>query len=122
MTKQSPLTSPTPENKIIPQPKWRWKMRCKHCLKDVTRYDPLGYCAQCGVWYKAEGEEIKGVYMLCSTKEDNPEKCNLVVQNLFIKADELPESGEKPIATARMPNIRKADKICVSCANKHFVL
>jgi len=62
-------------------------MICKHCLKEVTQYAPLGYCAQCGVWYKAEGEEIKGVYMLCSTKKDNPEKCNLVVQglNLFHK-------------------------------------
>ncbi len=95
-------------------------MRCKHCLKDVTQYDPLGYCAQCGVWYKAEGEEIKGVYMLCSTRKDNPEKCNLVIQNLFIRAEELPESGEKPIATTRMPNVRKADKICVSCVDKHF--
>ncbi len=97
-------------------------MICKHCLKDVTKYDLLGYCAQCGVWYKAEGEEIKGVYMLCSTKIDNPEKCNLVVQGLFTGAEELPESGEKPIATSRMPNVRKADKICVSCADKHFVL
>jgi len=88
----------------------------------VTQYNPLGYCAQCGVWYKAEGEEIKGVYMLCSTKEDYPEKCNLVVQNLFTGAEELPESGKKPIATAKMPNVRKADKICVSCAHKHFVL
>jgi hypothetical protein len=60
--------------------------------------------------------------MLCSTKEDNPEKCNLVVQGVFIGAEELPESGEKPIATSRMPNVRKADKICVSCADKHFVL
>ncbi len=97
-------------------------MICKHCLKDVTQYTPLGYCAQCGVWYKAEGEEIKGVYMFCSTRDDNPEKCNLVVQSQFIGAEELPKSGEKPIATARMPNIRKADKICVSCADKHFVL
>jgi hypothetical protein len=120
--KQSPLTSRTPESKILLKPKERSKMICKHCLKDVRQYALLGYCAQCGVWYKAEGEEIKGVYMLCSTKEDNPEKCNLVVQNLFIGAEELPESGEKPIATSRMPNVRKADKICVSCANKHFVL
>ena len=58
-------------------------MICKHCLKEVTQYDPLGYCAQCGVWYKAEGEEIKGVYMLCSTREDNPEKCNLVEQSMY---------------------------------------
>ncbi len=97
-------------------------MICKHCLKDVTQYAPLGYCAQCGVWYKAEGDEIKGVYMLCSTRKDNPEKCNLVVQNLFIRAEELPESGETNIATARMPNVRKADQICVSCADKHFAL
>ncbi len=95
-------------------------MLCKHCQKDMTQYNPLSYCAQCGVWYKAEGEEIKGVYMLCSTRKDNPEKCNLVVQSLFIGAEELPESGEKPIATSRMPNVRKADKICVSCADKHF--
>ncbi len=97
-------------------------MICKHCLKAVTQYNPLGYCAQCGVWYKAESEEIKGVYMLCSTRKDNPEKCNLVVQSVFIGAEELPESGEAPIATTRMPNVRKADKICVSCADKHFVL
>ena len=97
-------------------------MICKHCLKGVTQYGSLGSCAQCGVWYKDEGEQIKGVYMLCSTKEDNPEKCNLVVQSLFTGAEELPESGEKPIATSRMPNVRKADKICVSCADKHFVL
>ncbi len=97
-------------------------MICKQCLKDMTQYNPLGYCAQCGVWYNAAGEEIKGVYMLCSTKEDNPEKCNPVVQGVFIGAEELPESGEKPIATSRMPNVRKADKICVSCADKHFVL
>ncbi len=97
-------------------------MICKHCRQDMTQYGLLGYCAQCGVWYKAEGEEIKGVYMRCSTKIDNPEKCNLVIQGLFIGAEELPESGEKPIATTRMPNVRKADKICVSCADKHFVL
>ena len=97
-------------------------MICKHCFKDVMQYNPLGYCAQCGVWYKAEGEEIKGVYMLCSTREDNPEKCNLVVQRLFVGAEELPKSGEAPIGTTRMPNVRKADKICVSCADKHFVL
>jgi len=97
-------------------------MICKHCRRDVKQYDHLGHCAQCGVWYKAEGEEIKGVYMLCSTKEDNPEKCNLVVQGLFIGEEELPESGETRIATAKMPNVRKADKICVSCAHKHFVL
>ena len=97
-------------------------MICKHCLKDVKQYAPLGYCDQCGIWYKAEGEEIKGVYMLCSTRDDNPGKCNLVVQNLFTRSEELPESGETHIATAKRPNVRKADKICVSCAYKHFVL
>ncbi len=97
-------------------------MICRHCSKDVTQYHPLGYCAQCGVWYKAEGEERKGVYMLCSTRRDNPEKCTLVVQGLFIRSEELPESGETNIATARMPNVCKADKICVSCPDKHFAL
>jgi hypothetical protein len=96
-------------------------MKCKHCLRDVTQYGSLSYCAQCGVWYKAQGEEIKGVYMLCSTKKDNPEKCDLVVQGVFTGANELPEIGETHIATDRMPNVRKADKICASCANKHFI-
>jgi len=96
-------------------------MRCKHCLRDVTQYGLLGYCAQCGVWYKAQGEEIKGVYMLCSTKKDNPEKCDLVVHGVFTGANELPESGETHIATNKMPNVRKADKVCASCANKHFI-
>ncbi|NIM59324.1 MAG: hypothetical protein GTO16_10330 [Candidatus Aminicenantes bacterium] len=97
-------------------------MICKYCLQDVKQYDVLGYCDRCGLWYKAEGEEIKGVYMLCSTRKDNPEKCNLVIQRLFVGAEELPESGEPHIATAKRPNVRKADKICVSCADKRFVL
>jgi hypothetical protein len=97
-------------------------MICKHCLQEVKQYDRLGYCDRCGVWYKAEGEEIKGVYMLCSTKEDNPEKCDLVIQGVFIGEEELPESGEPRIPTAKMPNVRKADKVCASCAYKRFVL
>jgi hypothetical protein len=97
-------------------------MKCKHCLKDVTQHDPLGYCTQCNVWYKAEGEEIEGVYMLCSTKDNNPEQCDPFVQSLLMGMEELPESGEMPIAPTSMTNFRKADKICVSCANKHFVL
>jgi hypothetical protein len=60
--------------------------------------------------------------MLCSTRDDSPEKCTLVVQNLFTGAEELPEGEERHIATQKRPNVRKADKICVSCANKHFVL
>jgi len=35
--------------------------------------------------------------------------------------EELPESGEIPIAPTSMTNVRKADKICASCGNKHFV-
>ena len=97
-------------------------MICKHCLKDVTQDGPLGYCAQCSVWYKAEGEEIEGVYMFCSTKDDNPEKCDPFVQSLLMRGEELPVSGEIPIAPTSMTNARKADKICVSCENKHFVL
>ena len=96
-------------------------MICKHCLKDVTLYDPLGYCAQCNVWYKAEGEEIEGVYMLCSTKKDNPEKCNPFVQSLLIRHEEVPDGEGIPIAPTSMTNSRKADKVCVSCPNKHFV-
>lgn len=97
-------------------------MICKNCLRDVTQYGPLGYCAQCSVWYKAEGEEIEGVYMLCSTKDDNPEKCDPFVQGLLMRVEELPKSGEIPIALTSMTNVRKADKICVSCENKHIVL
>ncbi len=97
-------------------------MICKHCLKDVTQYDPFGYCTQCSVWYKADGEEISGVYMHCSTKDDNPEKCDPFVQSLIMKVEELPDSGAIPIAPTSMTNFRKADKICASCANKHFVL
>ena len=97
-------------------------MICKHCLKDVTQNDPLGYCAQCSAWYKAEGEEIIGVYMLCSTKDDNPEKCDPFVQSLLTRMEELQEGEGPPIAPTGLNNSRKADKICVSCANKHFVL
>ena len=97
-------------------------MICKHCLKDVTLYDPLGYCAQCSVWYNAEGEEKEEVYRFCSTKKDNPEKCKQEVKSLFIKAKESPESGEVFITQTSMTNVRKADKACVSCANKNFVL
>jgi hypothetical protein len=97
-------------------------MTCKHCHRDVKQYDCLGYCDQCGVWYKADGEEIKGVYLLCTTRKENPEKCDLIIQGVFIGAEELPESEETNIPTAKMPNVRKADKICASCAYKHFVL
>lgn len=96
-------------------------MICKHCLKDVTQYGTLGYCAQCGEWYKAEGVEIEGVYTLCSTKDDAPEKCDPFVQSLLMKGEELPKSVGLPIAPTSMSNIHKADKICVSCANKHFI-
>ena len=97
-------------------------MICKHCLKDVTLYDPFGYCAQCSAWYKAEGEEIIGVYMLCSTKDDSPEKCKPFVQSLLRPMEELQEGEGPPIAQTGMNNSRKADKICASCPNKHFVL
>ncbi len=94
-------------------------MVCKHCLKDVTQYGTLGHCAQCSVWYKAEGEEIEAVYMHCSNKND-PEKCDPFVQDLLMISKEIPEGGEIPIAQTTLTNIRKADKICASCANKHF--
>jgi hypothetical protein len=97
-------------------------MICKHCLKDVTLDDPFGYCAQCSAWYEAEGEEIIGVYMHCSTKDDDPEKCDPFVQSLLMRHEELPESGEIPIAPTGLNNSRKADKICASCANKNFDL
>jgi len=97
-------------------------MICKHCLEDVAQHDPLGYCAQCNAWYKAEGEEIIGVYMLCSTKDDDPEKCDPFVQSLLMRMEELQDSEPIPIAPTGLTNSRKADKICVSCANKHFVL
>ena len=97
-------------------------MICKHCLKDVTQYDPFGYCAQCSVWYEAEGEKIIGVYMHCSTKDDNPEKCDPFVQGLIPRIKELSDSEGIPIAPTSMTNFRKADKTCASCANKHFVL
>ncbi len=97
-------------------------MICKHCLKDATWYGPLGYCAQCSVWYKAEGEEVSGVYRLCSTKDDDPEKCDPFVQSLIPGMEELQEGEGPPIAPTSMTNDRKADKICVTCANKHFVL
>ena len=97
-------------------------MICKHCLKDATWYGPFGYCAQCSAWYKAEGEEIIGVYMLCSTKDDSPEKCKPFVQRLILGMEALEDGEAIPIAQTSMTNDRKADKICVSCANKHFVL
>ncbi len=97
-------------------------MICKHCLKEATENDPFGYCAQCSVWYIAEGEEISGVYLLCSTKDDDPEKCDPFVQSLIPRMEKLPDSGEIPIAQTGLNNSRKADKICASCANKHFVL
>lgn len=96
-------------------------MICKHCHQDVTQYGTLGYCAQCSEWYKAEGVEIEGVYMLCSTKDNDPEKCDPFVQSLLMKVEELPESVGPPIAPTSMTNLRKADKICVSCVTKHFV-
>ena len=96
-------------------------MICKHCLKDVTQYDHLGYCAQCGVWYEAEGEEIIGAYMRCSTKDDNPEKCDPFVQSLIPGMGEVQDGEPISIAQTGMDNSRKADKICVTCANKHFV-
>ena len=95
-------------------------MICKHCFKDVTPYGPLGCCGQCSVWYKSEGEEIKGVYLLCSTKDDSPEKCDPFVQSLIPRAKKLSDSEGIPIAPTTMTNILKADKVCVSCANKHF--
>jgi hypothetical protein len=96
-------------------------MICKHCLKDATWYGSLGYCAQCDVWYKAEGEEIMGVYLLCSTKDDSPEKCDPFVQSLIPGMEALEDGEGIPIAPTTMTNVRKADKICASCANKHFV-
>lgn len=95
-------------------------MVCIHCLKDIVDYGPLGYCAQCSVWYKAEGKEIEGIYMLCSTKDDEPEKCNEFVQSLIMRVEEVPESGEITIVPTTLKNIYKADKICAFCETKHF--
>lgn len=97
-------------------------MICIHCLKDAVEYGPLSYCKQCKVWYEDEGEEINGVYLHCTTKGPDPEKCNDFVQSLIMRPVEIQEGEEIPIADTTMDNIRRADEICAACENKNFVM
>ena len=97
-------------------------MQCMHCLKDVEEYGPLGYCEQCKVWYKEEGEKVQGVYDYCTTKNSEPERCNEFIQSLIRGKGKIQEGEEIPIADTTLDNMRRADQICAACENKNFVL
>ncbi len=98
-------------------------MVCMCCLRDVVvEYGPLGYCKQCKIWYKEEGEEVQGVYDYCTTKNSEPERCNEFVQSLIIRPAEIQEGEEIPIVNTTIANMRQADQICAECGNKNFVL
>lgn len=97
-------------------------MQCMHCLRDVVEYGHLGYCEHCRIWYEAESEEINGVYLFCTTKDSEPERCDDFVQSLLMRPSEISPGENIPIVNTTLDNIRRADQICAACENKNFVL
>ena len=96
-------------------------MNCKHCLQDLIKHEPFFYCNQCNIWYDVNEKELEGVYEYCDTKDNKPEKCNQVIQDLLIRGHEIREGEDIPIANTVSTQVKKADEICASCSSKNFV-
>jgi len=96
-------------------------MKCKHCFQDLIKHEPFFYCNQCNQWYDVKRKELEGVYEYCDTKDNEPEKCNQVIQDLIITPYEYPDGEDIPITNTGITQVKEADKICASCISKNFV-
>jgi len=97
-------------------------MKCKYCFQDLIEHEPFFYCNRCNIWYEVKGKELEdGVYYYCDTKDNEPEKCNQVIQDLIIKSHENKDGEDIPIANTGITQVKKADEICASCSSKNFV-